>query len=65
MARPNREWRYATSAQCTYLRRLNEQCFSKRIEGYYIRDWDSLLKSEASSMIQTLKDRLEKKKLEG
>lgn len=62
MARPNRDWIYATPAQLRYLRILLNQCFSQHVEGYYIRDWDRILKSDASSMIETLKTRLAAKK---
>ncbi len=55
---PRRDWIYATSAQLRYLRLLMNQCFVARVESYYIRDWDRILRSEASSMIETLKARL-------
>lgn len=60
MARPRRDWIYATPAQLRYLRLLLNQCFASggRVQGYYIRDWDRILRSEASSMIETLKERL-------
>lgn len=57
-----REHIYATSAQLTYLRRLNNECFSKHVDGYYIRDWSRILRREASEMIETLKARLAAKK---
>jgi len=61
--RPRHERIYATSAQIRYLRILLNECFSKHVVGYYIRDWDRILKSEASSMISTLLDRLGRKDL--
>lgn len=59
MARPpRRDWIYATPAQLRYLRLLLNRCFAERVEGYYVRDWDRILRSEASSMIETLRARL-------
>lgn len=59
MARfPRRDWIYATPAQLRYLRMLNNRCFAERVDGYYIRDWDRILRSEVSGMIETLKARL-------
>lgn len=55
---PRRDWIYATSAQLRYLRLLLNQCHAARVEGYYVRDWDRILRSEASEMIETLKRRL-------
>ncbi len=49
---------YATSAQLRYLRLLLNQCHAARVESYYIRDWDRILRKEASDMIETLKGRL-------
>ena len=63
--RPNRDWIYATPAQITYLRRLLAECFSKRVEGYYIRDWDRILRRDCSAMIDTLKTRLAEHKARG
>ena len=58
--RKRNAWIYATGPQLAYLRRLLNECFSRRIEGYYIRDWDRILKSEASEMIAELRRRLGK-----
>ncbi len=53
-----REHIYATPAQLRYLRRLLNECFAARVDGYHVRDWDRILRSEASAMIDTLKTRL-------
>lgn len=59
MARIQRnEWIYATGAQVTYLRRLLNEAFGARYQGsgvVYVRDWERLLKSEASKLIGQLK----------
>lgn len=60
---PRRDWIYATSAQLRYIRLLLNQCFAARVEGYYVRDWDRILRSEATEMIGTLKRRLEAAKV--
>lgn len=54
------QWIYATDAQVHYLRILLKEAFSRRIEGFYIRDWERLLKSDASRMISELKQKLGK-----
>ena len=54
---------YATDAQLNYLRRLNNECFAQRVPGFYIDSGSRILKSEASSMISTLLDRLGRKDL--
>lgn len=56
---PNRDWIYATPAQLRYIRLLNNQCDGFRVVGYYIRDWDRILRSEATEMIRVLKERIE------
>jgi hypothetical protein len=51
---------YATDAQVTYLRRLNNEAFSRRVGGFNIQDWGHVLKREASSMIDELRRKLGK-----
>lgn len=59
MARNQRnEWIYATGPQVVYLRRLANEAFAARYQGpgvVYIREWERLLKSEASKLIGQLK----------
>jgi hypothetical protein len=57
-SRPRHDRIYATGPQLSYLRMLLDQAFARRVEGYYVRDWDRILKSEASTMISTLRERL-------
>jgi hypothetical protein len=51
---------YATDAQMNYMRRLNNECFVRLIDGYNIANGSRILKSEASSMIDELRRRLGK-----
>jgi hypothetical protein len=49
---------YATDSQITFIKRLNVEAFSKLYRGsevVYISDWNRLLKSEASRIIEKLK----------
>lgn len=58
MAGRGPQWIYATDRQRIYLRHLLHEAFAAHVEGYQIKQWDRLLKSEASTMISALRQRL-------